>query len=213
MRRLENNEEGIAKAVEVLKEGGVITHPADTCYGLAADLMNEKAVKKLQAIKGRDAGKPMSIMLPAFLKPQLADYGICDSDSGAVCDKLFPGPVTIVLPKGPKIPDYFFPELDTVGIRMPYDVLTEELLRKFKGPLVTTSANLSSQSVCCKSEEVAGIFEGRDETPELMLEGEISGKCMPSAVLKMEKDGLRLLRQGPRSVKELEAMLGMEIIL
>ena len=148
----------LIKAVEILKNGGVIAHPADTCYGLAADLMNPDAVKKIQAIKARDKGKPMSIMLPVFMKSDINKYAIVDGFSSSVCNKLLPGPVTILLPKGPNIPDYFFPESMYIGLRIPYEMMTQDILIKFKGPLITTSANLSGHPPCSTSTEVKKIF-------------------------------------------------------
>ena len=78
MKMLKSSPQGIAEAVQILRAGGVIAHPADTCFGLAADLMSEPALRKLQAIKGREAIKPMSIMLPAFMKDALGDYARLD---------------------------------------------------------------------------------------------------------------------------------------
>ena len=70
MKCVPYTKETLKQAIQILKDGGVIAHPADTCFGLAADLKNPDALKHLQEIKGRDMGKPMSIMLPAFMKPE-----------------------------------------------------------------------------------------------------------------------------------------------
>src|SRR3989338_11663634 len=104
MKRLPINAESLKQAVQILRQGGIIAHPADTCFGLAGDLMNPEALKKLQAMKGRSGAKPMSIMLPAPLKDHLEDYAILDDFTRIICEKLLPGPVTILLPKGPTIP-------------------------------------------------------------------------------------------------------------
>lgn len=211
MKRLANISENIAAAVLVLKEGGVIAHPADTCYGLAADLMNPQALKNIQNIKGRDSGKPLSIMLAAYMKPKLGQFAQLNDFSEMVCEKLLPGPVTIILPKGPKIPDYFFPELETVGVRIPYDRMTNDLLTKFHGPLITTSANLSSQPVCCDAKEVMQVFEDQENRPDLLLEGDVQNHCMPSTVLSLEDDSIKILREGPLKKEQIEAILGLSI--
>lgn len=201
----------MSKIVSLLKDGGVIAHPADTCFGLAADLMNENAVKKLQQIKGRDAGKPMSIMLPAYMKAEIGNYAKLNDFSKMVCDALLPGPVTIILPKGPKIPKYYFPEVDTVGIRIPYHLFTEDLLTQFRGPLVTTSANLSSEPVCCNQQEIREAFAKSKFKPDLLIEGDIQHDCMPSTVIKVERKEITILREGPLNKEELEAILGVTI--
>ena len=211
MKTLENNPENIKRAVEILRQGGVVAHPADTCYGLVGDLMNEAALKKLQKIKGRDAQKPMSIMLPAYMKPQLRDFVSLTDFSEMVCKKLLPGPITIVLPKGSKIPNYFFHEIKTVGIRIPYDILTDDLLTKFRGPLITTSANLSDQPVSCQTQEVMTAFEGVKSQPDLVLAGTTQGLCMPSTVISLENNKVSILREGPLKKEQLEAILGVSI--
>lgn len=199
------------EVITLLKAGGIIAHPADTCFGLACDMMNEGALKKLQQLKGRDAHKPMSIMLPAYLKPELSKYAELSDFAEMVCDALLPGPVTIVLPKGPKIPKYYFPELDTVGIRVPYHLFTEDLLTQFHGPLITTSANLSSEPVCCNHQEVTEAFAKSELKPDFLIAGEIQHDCMPSTVIKVDKKRITILREGPLKKEELEAILGITI--
>lgn len=211
MKCLKNNAGNVGKAIEILKAGGVVAHPADTCYGLAGDLMNVEALNKLRQIKGREADKPMSIMLPVYLKPKLGDYGLLNEFAEMVCEKLLPGPVTIVLPKGPKIPDYFFTELPTIGIRIPYDAKTDELLTGFKGPIITTSANLAGQPVCASCEDLVSLFENRTPAPDLFLDGEINGAGLPSTVISLEDDQVTILRPGPMEKEQLEAILGVEI--
>lgn len=193
--------------IGLLKMGGIIAHPADTCFGLAGDLMNEKALQKLQVIKGREAQKPMSIMLPLTLKTELSDYVRLDDFSSMVCDRLLPGPVTIVLPKGPKIPSFFFPETDSIGIRIPDDLQTQEILKEFNGPLITTSANLSGQPPCSSDEEVRKMFEGEKAQPDLIIEGVIAHDCLPSTVIKVEDGKVTILREGPIKISVLEKIL------
>jgi len=211
MKILSPDGKNTSEVVALLRSGGIVAHPADTCFGLAGDLMNEKALKKLQHIKGRDSSKPMSIMLPAYMKAMIEHYAILSDFARSVCDALLPGPVTIVLPKGPEIPGYFFPEIDTIGIRMPYDLFTEDLLTQFHGPLITTSANHSGEPVCCNHLEVMEIFKNSKLKPDLLVEGKIQHDCMPSTVIKVEKNKVTILRDGPLNKEELESILGIRI--
>ncbi|MBN2306660.1 threonylcarbamoyl-AMP synthase [Candidatus Peregrinibacteria bacterium] len=211
MECLKNSAENIGKAVEVLKKGGVIVHPADTCFGLAGDLMKEDALRKLQEIKGRDAQKPMSIMLPPHFKPLLGEFTVLNDFSEMACEKLFPGPVTIVLPKGPRIPPYFFPDVSTIGIRMPYVTNQYDIMLKYYHPLITTSANLSDQPVCTTCADVIKIFEGSKHQPDLLLDGEIQGNGMPSTVISLEGNQVKILREGPLGKRQLETILGLNI--
>ena len=205
------NKETLKQAVDILKQGGVIAHPADTCYGLAADFTNEKAIKKIQDIKGRDNKKAMSIMFPAFMKQDICEYTELNDLSKMVCKELFPGPITIVLPKGKKIPDFFFPENKFIGIRIPYDMMTEDILTKFKRPLVTTSANASGYDPCATCKEVVDIFQNREFQPDLVFEGAIRNKCIPSTVILIKDGNIKILREGPMTKEQIEGILGVTI--
>lgn len=209
-----------SQAAELLKSGGILAHPADTCFGLAGDLMKEEVLKKIQLIKGREADKPMSIMVSQAKSEErraessatkksstlhaprspLENYVLLDDFSRRVCAKLLPGPVTIVLPKGPKIPKWYFPETEWIGIRMVDDEQVNELLKAFGGPIITTSANLSSQPTCYTAEEVIEIFENQDHKPDGILMGEILEKKLPSTVIKVEDGKIIVLREGPLEI-------------
>lgn len=210
----------ISKAVDILKSGGILAHPADTCFGLTGDLMNPEALKKIQAIKGREASKPMSIMIPKVGSGQwsvsskknsplptshypLEDYVELSAYAKKVCDKLLPGAVTIVLPKGPKIPSWYFPETQWIGIRMVDDDNVNQLLDAFGGPLITTSANLSGEPTCYHPEEVFEIFKDRKHQPDGILMQEILEKKMPSTIIKIEGEKIEVLREGPIKISEM----------
>ncbi len=203
----------LKQAVGVLKQGGVIAHPADTCFGLAADFTNEKALKKVQAIKGRDGKKPMSIMLPAAFSDRLETYARLNVFTRKICEKLLPGPVTILLPKGPAIPKWYFPETDLIGIRIPYDQFTQDLLNAFRGPLLTTSANTSGCSICHTDIEVMECFKKSKIKPDLILTGALPKTSLASTVILPEKKSIRIIRQGPVNAKELEGILGIQVLI
>lgn len=213
MKIVSPNPKTIEHAIKLLKRGGVIAHPTDTCFGLAADAMNPEAVKRVQAIKGRDEAKPMSIMLPAMAMLDLEDYARLDGFTRDICNQLLPGPVTILLPKGLRIPRWYFPETDLIGIRVPYDPFTQDLLNAFKGPLVTTSANWSGKPVCCSHKEVAMQFKKRSAAPDLIFEGAMNpATCTPSTVILPEKGKIRITRPGAMKPKEIEGILGIKVV-
>jgi len=210
----------LTDAITLLKSGGILAHPADTCFGLAGDLMNEDVLRKIQRIKGREADKPMSIMIAqaesgerravssaakknsTLYAPRspLENYVLLDDFAKKVCEKYLPGPITIVLPKGPKIPKWYFPETEWIGIRMPDDEQVNELLEAFGGLLITTSANLSSQPTCYTAEEVIEIFKNQEHKPDGILMGEILEKKLPSTVIKVVDGKIEVLREGPVKV-------------
>ncbi len=192
----------ITEAATLLKSGAVLAHPADTCFGLTGDLMNPEALKKIQAIKGRDARKPMSIFIPGVsgegsVVSQLKKYGVLSKFAEKICHQYLPGPITIILPKGPKIPNWYFPETEWIGIRMVDDKNVNELLRAFGGPLITTSANLSGGKACYTAKEVEQMLKNSTVKPDGILAGEIVDPKPPSTVVKIENDRIEVLREGP----------------
>jgi L-threonylcarbamoyladenylate synthase len=211
MQCIPYNKETLKQAVQILKQGGVIAHPADTCYGLAADFGNPDALKHLREIKKRDDKKPMSIMLPVFMKSEIEKFAKLDDFSSQICDKLLPGPVTILLPKGPGVPEYFFPNTPYIGIRIPYDMMTQDILTAFKGPLITTSANLAGEPSCSTCEEVEAIFANSKNKPDILFSGATRNACMPSTVILVENKKIKITREGPVSKKQLEGILGIKI--
>lgn len=205
------NSETLKEAVNILKDGGVIAHPADTCYGLAADLMNPKAYEKIQEIKGRDESKPMSIMISVPEHVHMEKYVRLNDFSEVVVKKLFPSPVTLLLPKGAAIPDYYSPGHQLVGLRVPMHDLTQDLLRAFGGALITTSANCSGDKLCFRDEEVVDAFKNRSVQPDLIFEGEIKKYHQASTVIEVEDGHVTMWRKGPLTASYLESLLGVPV--
>jgi len=210
MKVLPYNSDTLKEAVSILKKGGVVAHPADTCFGLAADLMNPIAFKKVQDIKGRDAQKPMSIMISVTQQLKISRYAVLDDFSTYIIETLFPGAVTVILPKGPEIPDYYFPENPNIGIRVPMHNMTQDMLTAFKGPLITTSANPSGKKICLSHQEVIKVFKNNEFQPDLVIEGKTNLR-EASTVIKPEKDHVKIIRKGPVTASQLGAILGISV--
>lgn len=206
------NQNSLMSAVAILRRGGVIAHPADTCFGLAGDLRNPKALEKIQAIKGRGPTKPMSIMVAVPEQLNIDRYAILDDFSCFVANKLFPSPVTLVLPKGPAIPDFYFPETDKIGLRIPLHSLTQDILSAFKRPLITTSANPSGQPICFDHQTLVKLFKDQTVQPDLVIEGKSIEHTLASTVIQIEKNHVRIVRQGPLTATHLSAILGVEVL-
>lgn len=211
MKVLPFNPDNLKEAVAILKQGGVIAHPTDTCYGLAGDLMNEETFRRMQAIKGRTANKPMSVMISVPEQLHMRKYAKLDEFSAFVVFKLYPSPVTIILPKGPAIPPYYFPENPTIGLRVPMHDRTQDILRAFKGPLITTSANVSGGPLCFKHQDVVEAFKRRREKPDLVFEGEVRNSQHASTVISIQKDHLQIIRKGAITASQLQSILGVPV--
>lgn len=106
MEILTLTEAGIPKAAEkaarILQKGGVVLFPTDTVYGLAADATNPKALATLRAIKGREAKKPISVVVPGI--ESISTYAVMDDASRSLAERFLPGALTLVLKATPSIP-------------------------------------------------------------------------------------------------------------
>lgn len=211
MKTIPFNAGSLKKMITVLKKGGVIAHPADTCFGLTGDLMNPEVYKKIQKIKGRDYKNPMSIMISVVEQIKINNYVKIDDFSSFITYKLFPGAVTLVMPKGPNIPKYYFPDLKTIGLRVPLHNLTQDVLTAFGGPLITTSANPSGLDLCFSHKEVMESFKDSEYKPDLIIEGKTNHYDLASTVIGVEKDHVKIIRKGPVTKSQLEGILGVEV--
>jgi len=142
----------LLKALEVLKTGGVILYPTDTVWGLGCDATNEKAVARIYEIKQRSDQKSMLILLdnankvPSYIKemPDIA-WDLID-----LTDK----PLTIIYPEARNLAKNLIPEDRTIGIRVSKDLFNKKLIERFRKPIVSTSANISSHKTPANFDEI-----------------------------------------------------------
>jgi L-threonylcarbamoyladenylate synthase len=136
-------DEDIQNALKTLKEGGVILYPTDTIWGLGCDATNDEAVEKIYRIKSRNDNKSFVVlvdslaMLERYVKdiPKIACELIEASDT----------PLTIIYPNAKNLSPSIIAEDGTVGIRVCLDEFCNVLIRKFRKPIVSTSANISGE--------------------------------------------------------------------
>ncbi len=172
--------EDIKKAAQILREGGIVAHPTDTCYGLAVDVQNEKALKKVYNSKKMALDKPISVLVRSI--EEAREYGEFSELAERLAREFWPGALTLVVPRrGGK---------DFVGLRVIDEPITNALLEEFGGPVTTTSANLSGE---------ATPFNAFDITAQVdfVLDGgplEEYGKA--STVIKVEGEEATVLRWG-----------------
>jgi len=133
----------IKKVIEILNQGGIILYPTDTIWGIGCDATNKEAVQKIYAIKQREDSKSMLVLLDSesrlqqYIKevPEIAWQLIEVSDK----------PLTIIYPGGRNLAENILAEDGSIGIRIAKDEFCQQLISRFKKPLVSTSANVSSQ--------------------------------------------------------------------
>lgn len=189
----------VDKAVEILKKGGLVIYPTETCYGLGADVLNKSAVRRVFEIKQRPMNKPLTAIV-ANIKTAL-EYCKLGQKEKKIVKALMPGPITLVAKKKKTIPDIFDPK--EFAFRIPGNGVSMAITKKFGRPVVATSANMSGQEPVYDSKELIEIFDGK---VNLILDAGKIPKAKPTTVADVF-DGLRIRRHGPISEDELEKVL------
>lgn len=187
----------LARAGEVLGNGGVIAFPTDTVYGLAASVFDREAQKKIYHLKGRSFRKPLIIMPPDIRSLE----GIVEihPDARALMKHFWPGPLTIILPTTPLGKMIMGGRADA-GVRMPDDPVVLGLLKTCGFPIATTSANPSGAPSAKSGAAVRRHFEG---SADMILD---AGRCpigTASTVIDMIRFPYVVVREGCLPSKKL----------
>jgi len=183
----------------VIGSGGVIAYPTDTFYGLGADPMNPEAVKRLFAIKGRQAGQPILLLLHDRSKIGEWAAGISD-EAEALMDAFWPGPLTLVFTALPSVLQELTGGTGRIGLRVPGNEVTRRLLEALGTALTGTSANRSGGPDLQTAQDVAGMLG--DKVDVILDAGRtVGGK--PSSVVDVSAAGLTMVREGAVSEQEL----------
>ncbi len=127
----------IEEAASIIKQGGLVIYPTETCYGLAANALDPKAVKRVYEVKNRPYNKPLSIAISDL--EMAKKYAHFTTEAEKLAKELLPGPLTIALPKKPVIPDIVNP--NRIAIRIPDNPVAILLIREVGVPITATSAN------------------------------------------------------------------------
>lgn len=190
---LENNENDIAIASELIKKGQVVGVPTETVYGLCADARNEDAVKAVFSAKGRPADNPLIVHLADFSQAELYTSYI-PALAYKLAEKFCPGALTMILPKNDKIPLITSGGLDTVGIRIPSHPIMHKVIEVSGCPIAAPSANISGLPSPTCAEHVMRDMNGRISA---VINGGNSQYGVESTVISFDdENSIRILRPG-----------------
>jgi L-threonylcarbamoyladenylate synthase len=179
----------LEKAADILKQGGVIAHATETCYGLACDLRNPLAVKKVFAIKHRSETQPVSGLFQSV--EDAKKWIIWNEKADALAAQYLPGPLTLILPIRSDAPAAIFPMLlhpTTLGVRISSHPHAAALTAACRFPLSTTSANLHGKANPYSAEDIIEQFEGQEFQPDLILDSGELPQVPPSTVINLTAD-------------------------
>jgi len=180
----------LQRAVQILREGGVIAYPTDTVYALGCDITNKKAIDRIHRMK-----KMRDDQLLSFVCADLSDiarYGIVQDYAYRIMRKLFPGPYTVLLSATREVPKVLRQNRKTVGIRIPDHPIALALSRELGQPVASTSASLDGEQLVDPRD-----MEDRFPEIELIIDAPIeSGGLTPSTIIDLSGESPVLVRAG-----------------
>lgn len=185
--------EDIKAALDVLQKGGVILYPTDTIWGIGCDACNEDAVKKVYAIKNRIDSKSMLVLMEntALFERYVAEVPEIAYDLIELTDK----PLTIIFDGARALAKNLIAEDGSIGIRITTEKFSSELIRRFKRPIVSTSANISGKpSPACFNEIDPEIIDAVDYVVKYRQDD--VQKAVPSSIMKLGRGGeIKIIRE------------------
>ena len=197
-------ESEIARAARILDGGGLVAFPTETVYGLGADAHNAAAVAGVFAAKGRPADHPLIIHIhDADQMPRYARD--IPPVAWRLAEHFWPGPLTLILPRGPGVPDAVTGGQDTVGLRVPAHPVALALLKAFGRGVAAPSANPFGG---VSPTTAAHVAFGLGQAVDAILDGGACAVGLESTILDLSGPVPRLLRPGAVAPRALAAING-----
>jgi L-threonylcarbamoyladenylate synthase len=182
----------IARAAEVLRQGGLVAFPTETVYGLGAHALDRTAVRRIFEAKGRPTNDPLIVHIGSL--NQMAELVVTIPDTARrLAARFWPGPLTVVLPRSVRVPDEVTAGLETVALRVPKHAVAQALLAAAALPIAAPSANLFSRPSPTRAEHVLQDLDGRID---LVVDGGPTPVGVESTVLDLSRDVPVILRPG-----------------
>lgn len=198
----------IEKAVAVLRGGGLVAFPTETVYGLGADASNPAALRKIFAAKGRPQDHPLIVHVADAV--QLANWARDIPPAAArLAKKFWPGPLTIILRRAPRVSDLVTGGQDTVALRVPAHPVAQALLRAFGEGMAAPSANRFGRVSATTAEHVRHEFGA---AVGCVLDGGAADVGIESTIVDLSTTQPALLRPGWITAAQLEQTLGAPLV-
>jgi len=197
----------ITRAAELLKQGRLVAFPTETVYGLGTDAWNPAAVRRLYSVKGRPADHPVIVHF-ASADQALEWAREVPEAARKLAQRFWPGPLTMILKRGPKAPDFITGGQDNVGVRVPSHPVAHKLLAAFGGGVAAPSANRFG---AVSPTTAAHVLADLGSDVDLVLEGGATEVGIESTIVDLSGDAPVLLRPGHISREALAAALGVDV--
>ncbi len=197
--------ERIEYIVSCLRQGDVVALPTDTFYGLAVDPVNLHAVEQIYQIKSRQKHKPLSLLIASVAQAYELARDI-DERFDQLAEKFWPGPLTIIVRAGSKLPLRSTANTGNVAMRVPDAAIARAVVECFGLPITATSANLIGASECSHA---ACVRDQIGDRIPLIVDGGPSGHAVPTTIVDLSANHGRweILREGAISTHEIALAL------
>jgi L-threonylcarbamoyladenylate synthase len=197
----------IEGAAAALREGKLVAFPTETVYGLGADAQNVHAVARIFAVKGRPANHPLIVHIASAR--ELPNWAAHVPDGAwRLAEACWPGPLTLLLAKGPRVPLTTTGGLRSVGLRVPAHPMALALLRRFGGGIAAPSANRFG---CVSPTCAEHVQRDLGSDVDVLLDGGPCSVGVESTIVDLTHDVPLLLRPGGVAAEELESILGVKL--
>ena len=190
---------------EIIKKGGIVVFPTETVYGIGTNGLNKEAISKLYEVKKRPTTKPISLLVSSINMVDMVAQDITDMEY-KLMEKFFPGPLTIILKKKSIVPDNLTNNTDTIGIRMPDNIIARKLIEYANVPIATPSANISGKPSGTNINTIMNDFKDK---VDYYIDGGKSKIGIGSTIVKIENGYPLILREGSISKKQILECLGL----
>lgn len=184
-------------AADFIRQGKLVVFPTDTSYGLGANITDLLAVKKIFQLKNRPLDKPIHIVVSSLKMGK--DYAYLTNSALKLAHNFLPGPLTLVLNKKDVVSDLVSGGKDTIGIRMPDNLIALALVERAGVPITATSANVSGTPDPYSIKDALKLGNKVD----LYLDMGILQKSLPSTILDLTHDPPEIIREGPISINQI----------
>lgn len=180
-----------------LKKGAVMLYPTDTVYAIGCDLGVKSAVEKVRRIKQMSNDKPLTFLCSSL--SNISQYATVSDRAYRIMKHLIPGPYTFLLPASKQVPKLVMsPKRKTSGIRVPNNILCQELLKNLDNPVISTSAHIKDEDgeYPTMNVEKAYLFDALENQVDIIIDNNVDPGFKVSTILDFTEKEPQVVRQG-----------------
>ena len=201
--RNEIDDKKLQEVANIIRQGGIVVFPTETVYGIGTNGLDSKAISKVYHVKQRPLNKPISLLVSSLEMVKAVTENISDIEY-KLMEEFFPGPLTIILKKNKLVPNNLTNNTDTVGIRLPDNIIARKLIEYANVPIATPSANISGRS---SGTNIQDIIKDFGDKVDYYIDGGPSKLGIGSTIVKIDGDKPVILRHGSISEEEINKIL------